>query len=69
VPESTVTRINLAREASLCIPGIHTETLQAAMFSRLLVNTDGNAYFAFTVARWNLQALNCRSETAFHASL
>jgi outer membrane protein assembly factor BamB len=68
VPESAVTRINLAREAFLCIAGFHVQVPQAAMFSRLLVNTDGNAYFAFTVTLWNLQGVNCTPETALHAA-
>jgi outer membrane protein assembly factor BamB len=67
VPQSLVTRINVAGERSSCIPDFHSKVPQAFGFSRLLVNTDGNVYFAFTLDQLTLQAVDCTPETAFHA--
>lgn len=65
VPQSLVTRINIASETLSCLPNLHAQVPQAIMFSRLLVNTDGNVYFAFVQDRLILQARHCTSETAF----
>lgn len=64
VPQSVITRNGVATERFSCIPGFHQQAPQASVFSRLLVNTDGNAYFAFTVSLWELEGVNCTPETA-----
>lgn len=64
VPQSVVMRKSLSRERFSCIPGFHQQTPQASVFSRLLVNTDGHAYFAFSVSLWELEGVNCTPETA-----
>lgn len=65
VPQSLVSRTNISIQklSFICDPAIRFQSPATIAFSRLLVNTDGHAYLAFTVLRTELEALNCSPET------
>lgn len=70
VPQSTFDRMNISIQklSFFCSPGLRARSPATVKFSRLLVNTDGRAYFAFVVLRGELEALNCSPETMSQAA-
>jgi len=70
VPQSVVDRMNISIQklSFFCSPGLRARSQATVKFSRLLVNTDGHAYFAFEVLRGELEALNCSPETMYQAA-